>query len=118
MPSHLCSDFHWFTIFIVQEEVSEEVEKKMKMSIIKISASFEDTAKAEDCFRKLDTVKDGQIFDLLGKLLTEQKIEDAQTTRVSLFHFLKVGSLFLFNFQPGYRLAFFSSKFCKWSKSF
>lgn len=67
-----------------KEEVSEEVEKKMKMSIIKISASFEDTAKAEDCFRKLDTVKDGQIFDLLGKLLTEQKIEDAQTTRDNL----------------------------------
>lgn len=67
-----------------KEEVSEEVEKKLKMSIVKMSASFEDTAKAEDCFRKLDTVKDSQIFDLLEKLLSEQSIEDAQTTRDNL----------------------------------
>ncbi|XP_055832582.1 sister chromatid cohesion protein PDS5 homolog B isoform X3 [Solanum dulcamara] len=67
-----------------KEEVSEEVEKKMKMSIVKMSASFEDAAKAEDCFRKLDMVKDSQIFDLLEKLLTEQSIEDAQTTRDDL----------------------------------
>lgn len=86
-----------FPLFIVQEEVSEEVEKKLKMSIVKMSASFEDTAKAEDCFRKLDTVKDSQIFDLLEKLLSEQSTEDAQTTRVSLFHFLIV-DLSLFHF--------------------
>ncbi|XP_010322915.1 sister chromatid cohesion protein PDS5 homolog B isoform X2 [Solanum lycopersicum] len=67
-----------------KEEVSEEVEKKLKMSIVKMSASFEDTAKAEDCFRKLDTVKDSQIFDLLEKLLSEQSTEDAQTTRDNL----------------------------------
>lgn len=69
----------------------------MKMSIVKMSASFEDASKAEDCFRKLDMVKDSQIFDLLEKLLTEQSIEDAQTTRVSLFYFLIV-DLFLFHF--------------------
>ncbi|KAM3308707.1 sister chromatid cohesion protein PDS5 B [Capsicum chacoense] len=67
-----------------KEEVSEEVEKKMKMSIVKMSASFEDTAKAEDCFCKLDMVKNSQIRDLLEKLLTEQNIEDAQTTRENL----------------------------------
>ncbi|PHT45544.1 hypothetical protein CQW23_14702 [Capsicum baccatum] len=67
-----------------KEEVSEEVEKKMKMSIVKMSASFEDTAKAEDCFCKLDMVKNSQILDLLEKLLTEQNIEDAQTTRENL----------------------------------
>ncbi|XP_019257336.1 PREDICTED: sister chromatid cohesion protein PDS5 homolog A isoform X3 [Nicotiana attenuata] len=67
-----------------KEEVSEEVEKKMKMSIVKMSASFEDTTKAQDCFHKLDMVKDGRIFNLLGKLLNEQKTEDAQTTRDNL----------------------------------
>ncbi|PHT78851.1 hypothetical protein T459_16903 [Capsicum annuum] len=67
-----------------KEEVSEEVEKKMKMSIVKMSASFEDTAKAEDCFCKLDMVKNSQILDLLEKLLAEQNIEDAQTTRENL----------------------------------
>ncbi|CAN4099678.1 unnamed protein product [Withania somnifera] len=67
-----------------KEEASEEVEKKIKMSIMKMSASFEDAAKAEDCFCKLDVVKDSQIFDLLEKLLTEQNIEDAQTTRDNL----------------------------------
>uniref|UniRef100_A0A1S4BUR3 Sister chromatid cohesion protein PDS5 homolog A n=1 Tax=Nicotiana tabacum TaxID=4097 RepID=A0A1S4BUR3_TOBAC len=66
------------------EEVSEEVEKKMKMSIVKMSASFEDTTKAQDCFRKLDMVKNSRIFNLLGKLLNEQKTEDAQTTRDNL----------------------------------
>ncbi|KAJ8563635.1 hypothetical protein K7X08_032087 [Anisodus acutangulus] len=72
-----------------KKEVSEEVEKKMKMSIVKMSASFEDTAKAEDCFRKLDKVKDSQILNLLEKLLTEQNIEDAQTTRDNLLR--KIG---------------------------
>ncbi|XP_075075376.1 sister chromatid cohesion protein PDS5 homolog B isoform X5 [Nicotiana tabacum] len=67
-----------------KEEVSEEVEKKMKMSIVKMSASFEDTTKAQDCFRKLDMVKNSRIFNLLGKLLNEQKTEDAQTTRDNL----------------------------------
>ncbi|XP_016466169.1 sister chromatid cohesion protein PDS5 homolog B isoform X1 [Nicotiana tabacum] len=67
-----------------KEEVSEEVEKKMKMSIVKMSAFFEDTTKAQDCFRKLDMVKDSRIFNLLGKLLNEQKTEDAQTTRDNL----------------------------------
>lgn len=106
---------HWFSIFILQEEVSEEVEKKMKMSIVKMSASFEDTTKAQDCFRKLDMVKNSRIFNLLGKLLNEQKTEDAQTTRVSLFH-LQFYFLTVFHFQPGYRVDFFLSKFLPWSK--
>lgn len=106
---------HWFSIFILQEEVSEEVEKKMKMSIVKMSAFFEDTTKAQDCFRKLDMVKNSRIFNLLGKLLNEQKTEDAQTTRVSLFH-LQFYFLTVFHFQPGYRVDFFLSKFLPWSK--
>ncbi|XP_059299133.1 sister chromatid cohesion protein PDS5 homolog B isoform X2 [Lycium ferocissimum] len=72
-----------------KEEVSEEIEKKMKMSIAKMSASFDDTAKAADCFRKLDMVKDSQIFDLLEKLLNEQNTEEAQTTRDNLLR--KIG---------------------------
>lgn len=55
---------------------------KIKISIVKMSALFADPAKAEECFHKLDKVKDKGIFDALEKLLTEVAGGNAQVIRV------------------------------------
>lgn len=73
----------------VQEDSSEEMQKRIKASMKKMIAFFPDPSRAEDSFQKLNQMKDNYICDSLVLLLDELKIKDAETTRVSLlFAFL------------------------------
>ncbi|KAK3012420.1 hypothetical protein RJ639_010651 [Escallonia herrerae] len=67
---------------ITVENGSEEVKKRINMSFVKMSASFPDPTKAEDCFQKLHVMKDNVIFNSLVELLEEVKFESARTKRV------------------------------------
>lgn len=49
---------------------------------MKMAASFMDPSKAEECFHKLNHMKDNNIFNTLALLLDELKYTDAQATRV------------------------------------
>lgn len=68
----------------VQETSSEEMQKRIKTSFMKMAALFPDPSKAEDSFHKLNQMKDNNVFNSLALLLDERKIVDAQTIRVSL----------------------------------
>ncbi|KAK3041371.1 hypothetical protein RJ639_001569, partial [Escallonia herrerae] len=71
------------------ENGSEEVKKRINMSFVKMSASFPDPTKAEDCFQKLHVMKDNVIFNSLVELLEEVKFESARTKRDNLLR--KIG---------------------------
>ncbi|KAA8538477.1 hypothetical protein F0562_027977 [Nyssa sinensis] len=60
---------------------SEEVQNRIKSSFAKMSASFPDPSKAEECFHKLHLLKDNGIFSALFQLLDELTINNAQATR-------------------------------------
>lgn len=47
-----------------------------------MSASFRDPSKAEECFVKLNQMKDNSIFSALLELLDEATTINAQNTRV------------------------------------
>ncbi|XP_015571530.1 sister chromatid cohesion protein PDS5 homolog B isoform X2 [Ricinus communis] len=64
-----------------KESGSEEMQKRIKNSFMKMSASFPDPSKAEECFHKLNQMKDNNIFNSLELLLVERTIINAQTTR-------------------------------------
>ncbi|XP_022773243.1 sister chromatid cohesion protein PDS5 homolog A-like isoform X3 [Durio zibethinus] len=70
-----------------KEHSSEDMQKKLKSSFVKMSASFPDPSKAEECFEKLSQIKDNQIFASLGLLLDELTLKNALATRDK---FLKV----------------------------
>ncbi|XP_028067959.1 sister chromatid cohesion protein PDS5 homolog A isoform X5 [Camellia sinensis] len=60
---------------------SEEVHKRIQNSVAKMSSFFPDSSKAEECFDKLNSVKDSNIFSTLAQLLDEVTIKIAQATR-------------------------------------
>ncbi|KAK9271081.1 hypothetical protein L1049_026670 [Liquidambar formosana] len=64
-----------------KENVSEEVQKRIKASFIKMSSFFPDPSKAEECLHKLNEMKDNCIFNTLLQLLDEVTIINAQTMR-------------------------------------
>jgi sister-chromatid-cohesion protein PDS5 len=66
----------------LQDSSSEEMERRIKNSFVKMSASFPDPLKAEECFHKLNQMKDGKIFIALEQLLDDRTIKSAQQTRV------------------------------------
>ncbi|XP_019182210.1 PREDICTED: sister chromatid cohesion protein pds5 isoform X2 [Ipomoea nil] len=66
------------------DQCLEDIEMKIKISIVKMSALFTDPAKAEECFHKLDKVKDKGIFDALEKVLTQVAGGNAQVIRDNL----------------------------------
>ncbi|KAK6939869.1 hypothetical protein RJ641_029400 [Dillenia turbinata] len=55
-----------------KEIAVEEVEKRIKASILKISACFPDPCKAEELLNKLNQIKDNGIFNALVQLLDEE----------------------------------------------
>ncbi|KAJ9673634.1 hypothetical protein PVL29_023280 [Vitis rotundifolia] len=65
----------------VKENVDEEVQKRIQASFVKMSASFPDACKAEECFHKLNQMKDNSIFKALVQLLDEVTLTSAETTR-------------------------------------
>ncbi|XP_022768187.1 sister chromatid cohesion protein PDS5 homolog A-like isoform X3 [Durio zibethinus] len=70
-----------------KENSSEDVQKRLKSSFVKMSASFPDPSKAEECFDKLSQIKDNKIFASLGLLLDEVTLKNALAIRDK---FLKV----------------------------
>lgn len=54
-----------------KEEPSDEIQKKICASFRKMSASFADTSKAEECFENLHQMKDNNIFKDLVELINE-----------------------------------------------
>ncbi|KAK4572839.1 hypothetical protein RGQ29_031022 [Quercus rubra] len=64
-----------------KETSSEEMQKRIKTSFMKMAALFPDPSKAEDSFHKLNQMKDNNVFNSLALLLDELKIADAQTIR-------------------------------------
>lgn len=68
----------------MQENASEEMHKKILASFMKMSTSFIDSAKAEECFQKLHQMKDKNIFKALLELVDEQTtLATAQSIRAS-----------------------------------
>ena len=74
--------------YALQENVAEEVQKRIQASFVKMSASFPDSSKAEECFHKLNQMKDNSIFKALAQLLDEVTLTSAETTRVRFIHLL------------------------------
>ncbi|KAK8649157.1 hypothetical protein V6N13_129891 [Hibiscus sabdariffa] len=70
-----------------KEISSEDMQKKLRSSFVKMSASFPDPSKAEECFDNLSQMKDNKIFSSLNLLLDEVKLESALDERDK---FLKV----------------------------
>ncbi|KAL9396150.1 hypothetical protein Peur_010403 [Populus x canadensis] len=64
-----------------KDSSSEEMERRIKNSFVKMSASFPDPLKAEECFHKLNQMKDSKIFIALEQLLDDRTIKSAQQTR-------------------------------------
>lgn len=64
-----------------KENGSEEVQSRIKASFMKMSVFFTDPAKAEECFHKLNQMKDNSIFNTLEQLLEEVTITNAQTIK-------------------------------------
>lgn len=88
---------YWNIGDVVQENSSEEMQKRMKTTIIKMVAFFPDPSKAEDSFTKLSQMKDNSIFNSLALLLDEVKFRDALNNRVILlFPFLLLTKDFTF----------------------
>lgn len=77
----LCWSTHEFKL-VVKETCSDELAKKIKASFERMSASFSEPAKAEECFYKLDQMKDNYIFNSLAQLLDEASIIKARHARV------------------------------------
>ncbi|XP_010912048.2 sister chromatid cohesion protein PDS5 homolog B isoform X2 [Elaeis guineensis] len=55
-----------------KENASEEMHKRIQESFMKMSSSFIDSSKAEECFQKLHQMKDKNIFKALVELVDEQ----------------------------------------------
>ncbi|GMJ02433.1 hypothetical protein like AT1G77600 [Hibiscus trionum] len=64
-----------------EKEISSEDMQKLRSSLVKMSASFPDPSKAEECFDKLSQMKDNKIFSSLGLLLDEVTLESALDKR-------------------------------------
>ncbi|KAJ6405305.1 hypothetical protein OIU84_013299 [Salix udensis] len=64
-----------------KESSSEEMERRIKTSFVKMSASFPDPLKAEECFHKLNQMKDSKTFNALEQLLDDRTIKSAQQNR-------------------------------------
>jgi sister-chromatid-cohesion protein PDS5 len=56
---------------VLQEEPSDEIEKKIRGSFRKMSAFFADIPKVEECFENLHQMKDNNIFKDLTELIKE-----------------------------------------------
>ncbi|KAE8694757.1 esterase-like [Hibiscus syriacus] len=64
-----------------EKEISSEDMQKLRSSFVKMSASFPDPSKAEECFDKLNQMKDNKIFSSLNLLLDDATLESALEKR-------------------------------------
>ncbi|KAL6962149.1 hypothetical protein U1Q18_037103 [Sarracenia purpurea var. burkii] len=64
-----------------ENHCSEEWQTRIQNCVAKLSSFFPDSSKAEECFHKLNLVKDNSIFTTLAQLLDEVTIKGAEATR-------------------------------------
>lgn len=64
-----------------KEHSLEEMQKRIGISFTKMSSSFPDPSKTEECFHKLNQVRDNRIFNFLAGILDEKTFANAQTVR-------------------------------------
>ncbi|GLU01048.1 hypothetical protein SLE2022_183740 [Rubroshorea leprosula] len=57
-----------------KEKSSEDMQKRINSCFVKMSTSFPDPSKAEECFYKLNQLKDNNVFNGMEVLLDEEKI--------------------------------------------
>lgn len=69
----------------IQVNSPEEVNEKISACFKKMSLSFIDSIKAEECFRKLHQMKDNNIFKALFELVCEQSFSNIQSNQVNSF---------------------------------
>ncbi|KAM7256072.1 hypothetical protein ACFE04_011813 [Oxalis oulophora] len=67
-----------------KDDGSEETQKITKSLFIKLSACFPEPTKAEECFHKLNHLKDNNIFNALSLILEEQRFSIALATKDKL----------------------------------
>ena len=75
-------------VCLLQENCPEEKQNKYNSLFIKMASSFADPCKAEECFQKLNNMKDNNIFNMLTLLLDDLEHMNAQITRVRSFSLL------------------------------
>ncbi|CAH9134640.1 unnamed protein product [Cuscuta epithymum] len=75
-----------------KDDGSEDIRMKIKTSVVKMSASFADPAKAEESFYKLNKVKDIGTLHALEMLLIEVAGGNAQAIRDNLMTIIGDGS--------------------------
>ncbi|PWA83208.1 ARM repeat superfamily protein [Artemisia annua] len=64
-----------------KQNVSEKGEERVKKMFAKMSTCFPKSLKAEDCFHRLNLVKDADLFNKLKEILSEVKLEKSQIIR-------------------------------------
>ncbi|KAH7567871.1 hypothetical protein JRO89_XS07G0171100 [Xanthoceras sorbifolium] len=64
-----------------KENRPEEMQKRLESSFVKMSALFPDPSKAEECFQRLNKMKDNNIFNVLEELLDELTIKGSQNAK-------------------------------------
>ncbi|GAV71980.1 Cnd1 domain-containing protein [Cephalotus follicularis] len=79
---------------------TEETQKRIKSSFIKMSASFPNPAKAEECFYKLNQMKVNNIFTALALLLDQLTNSDAQASKDKFLKEIGVKHPFFEFLQP------------------
>ncbi|KAM1013870.1 hypothetical protein FF1_043727 [Malus domestica] len=60
---------------------SEEMQNRYKFQFPKMAVAFADLSRVEECFGKLNQMKDNNIFNSLALLLDAVQFKDAQTSR-------------------------------------
>ncbi|EXB44382.1 hypothetical protein L484_020194 [Morus notabilis] len=71
-----------------KETCSEENQKRYRTLFMKMASSFPDPSKAEECFQKLNDMKDNNIFNMLELLVNDLQHINAQTIRGKLLNII------------------------------
>lgn len=71
-----------------KENCSEDKQKRYKTSFTKMASSFPDPSKAEECFQKLNDMKDNNIFNMLELLVNDLQHINAHSTRDKLLNII------------------------------
>ncbi|XP_048332268.2 sister chromatid cohesion protein PDS5 homolog B isoform X1 [Ziziphus jujuba] len=71
-----------------KENCLEEMQNRYRTSFMKMAACFTDPSKAEECFLKLNHMKDNNIFNTLAHLLDELHYTNSQTIRAKFLNMI------------------------------
>lgn len=76
----------WYNI--LQENCAEETQKKLKATFAKMSVLLPDPSKSEDCFQRLNRMKNNSIFNALEELLGQLTTKGGQNAKVRRLHII------------------------------